>query len=169
MCAASAAPRRNRSTAAGPLCSRAAQPSARATYAAWLDSGERRVQAVEGRGRPVVVAGEEVDADAQCANVDQRAEGVVELEVQLGLLVPARRVAVAAGEEARVAAAERRVPGGLVVVRPDGLAQGLRHRGFELRDVVAALEAQQPPQAERERIAVAGERDRRPDLARERV
>ena len=57
------------------------------------------MQARERRGRPVVVAAEEIDAHAQRVNVDQGAEGVLDLEVQLGLLVPARSVAIAAARK----------------------------------------------------------------------
>ena len=133
-----------------------------------LAAGERRAEALERRGHGGVVAREVVDADVQRAHVDQRAERVLLLEVQLGLREPARRVVVAAGQEADVAEAERRVAGRLVVVGPDGLAERLRHVGLQRRPVLARLERQQAPEAERERVAVAAQRHGRADAARER-
>ena len=134
-----------------------------------LAACERRAHALERGDGAVAIAREDVDADAKRPYVDQRPERVLPLEVQLRLGDPARGGAAPPGEGVHVAEAEGAVAGRLVVADPHCFAQRRRHVGLEPDAVLARLEAEQAPQPERERVAVAIERDRRLDMAGERV
>ena len=100
---------------------------------------------------------------------DERSGRVVALELRLALRHPALGVLVAAGEEVEVAEHRRRAARREVVVLPDGVAHHLRHPSAHLGPVLARLDADRRAHHQRVLVALVRDRDRRPQLQRERV
>ena len=83
----------------------------------------RRPQALQRAGDARRVPRPVRDRHPQHVHLGDQAEGVLALEVQLGLGQPAFGIAKAPGEHVQVAEADRRLGRGLVVVTADGIGQ----------------------------------------------
>ena len=112
--------------------------------------------------RAVGVARGGGDADPEGVDDGHRPERVAALELEFGLVEPARRRAVAAARELRAREPERRQARALVVVGAGRVAQRARQVRVGVLEVLTRLERDQHPAAERERLVVAAQGHLRP-------
>ena len=82
-----------------------------------------RTHAFQGAHRAVEIAGEARDADPQRADGEHHVEGILLLEVDLGLGKPAGRVSVPRPKEVQAREREGRESAGGVVVSSHGVVQ----------------------------------------------
>ena len=102
-----------------------------------------RAHAFKGGHRAVEIAGEARDADPQRADRKHHVEGILLLEVDLGLGKPAGRVSVPRPKEVQARERVGREPGGGVVVGSHGVVHDAVHVLLDLVPSVACLERDQ--------------------------
>ena len=130
---------------------------------------ERSGHAAVGREGGLGVARREAEPDLERARLHRGPERVLALEVHVGLREPAAGVAVAAPEEREDPQAVGGDPPGVAVVDLDRVAQGVPHVGLCVLPVLTGLDRRQRPGAERDRVVVVAERDRRPQAPGQRL
>ena len=130
--------------------------------------GQRRVafaeraHAFQGGHRAVEIAGEARDAHAERADGKHHVEGILLLEVDLGLGKPAGRVSVPRAQEVQAREREGRKSAGGVVVGSHGVVHDAAHVSLDLVPPVARLERDQAQGGERSRVGEVAHRYRWP-------